>query len=69
MGAEVRARPIPAPAVAPAVDRLAAAVPERCPNDGCRALRTQVVRGGDDRRPIVEVVFACGRLVHAETAQ
>lgn len=67
----MRRRPtIPAPAVAPSVVRLAELVPEKCPDDACRSIRIAVVAGGEDRRPIVEVTFSCGRIVSVpETAR
>ena len=50
-----------APRVSAATDALAARVPARCPC-GCRVASVKTVAGGDDRRPIAEVTFACGRV-------
>jgi hypothetical protein len=44
-------------------ERLAAAVPRRCPWHGCGLKRVRTVSGGHDRAAVVEATFACERVI------
>jgi hypothetical protein len=61
------ARVIPPPPTRPTWGGLAASVPAVCPFHGCAIRHIRCIAGGDDRRPVADVIFECGRTLSAVT--